>query len=305
MSDLITLERARRHVFDFQRGPASEALVAPGCTGDIVQRYAGRLERKPWHYQITAAIPHIGRPETLPVLIELLRLQTEPTYVLVIDTGSPVELHGQLEALRAPDVEIHYLRSHAYQHSSGPVSAAMDVAFALCRTPFLYCTHNDVFPMRRDWLAWLLDRCGPASPVIGYQQSPRVGTTSWEGSVSHTATLLHMPTMRSSNVQWNFEHYWQQLGYQPPQHDGYPDTEQPFNQCLRRAGIKPTLLGPEDNFRRMCDRNIDHARSASGLKLYATATPLERQAQLALQAALAAARTRIASWQEEIDHANL
>ena len=138
----------------------------------------------------------------------------------------------------------------------------MDTAFALCRSEYLFCTHTDVFPRRRDLLEWLISLCRPDQPVVGYEMSPRPPTQRWRNVVSHTCTLLHMPTMRKQGISWSFERYWESGQAQPQQH-GYPDTEQPFDRCLRAAGIYPYLIGhePNDYYR---DDNIEHVRRLDG-----------------------------------------
>jgi hypothetical protein len=276
MSDLITLARAR----------------------ETVQRSAVRA---PWDYQVTVAIPHLDTPETLPLLLELLALQTVRPYVLLLDTGSRPGTLTYLESLRGPGVEVHYLRAHGYRHSSAPVTTALDVAHALCRTDYLLHIHSDVFPRRRDLVEWLLGLCRPDQPVVGYEMSPRPGTNGWRNVVSHTCTLLHMPTIRRCGATWNMERYWESGEAAPPQ-DGYPDTEQPFDRCLRRAGIYPYLIGHDANYARSTDANIDHVRSLTGLRLHHRDTAQHRTAEANLLAACREARARIAAWKEEVRH---
>jgi len=290
--DLISEGAARRAIGNSPL--ARDALVAPGFTADLPRRWQGRLARKPWDYLVSVLIPHIGPPAALPEVLALLRLQSEAPYILIVDTGSPRADHDALELLRAADVEIHYIRGHAYQHPSAPVCAAMDLGFALCRTPFLFCTHNDVFPRRRDLLEKFMEACGPACPVVGYEMSPREGH-GWRGVVSHTATMVHMPTIRRIGPTWSLESYWDRLGYRPRQKNGWPDTEQPFDLCLKRAGIKPRLIGRERNYLRHIDHNIDHARSQTGLRMYPV-PELRGKAERVLAAALAEARERIKEW---------
>ena len=235
------------------------------------------------------------------MLLDLLALQTVRPYVLILDTGSSPEVVRRLEALRRPDVEIHYLRAHAYAHSSAPVTTAMDLAFALCRTPHLFCTHSDVFPRRRDLLEWLVGLCREDQPVVGYEMSPRPDTNGWRNVVSHTCTLLYMPTMRRIGATWSFERYWESCQARPQQ-DGYPDTEQPFDRCIRRAGVFPYLIGHDANRVRYLDDNIDHVRSLSGLNLYGRGGDMLQQCRRNLAAALIEARRRLAAWRKEANH---
>jgi hypothetical protein len=273
------------------------AAVAPLSCCERERPWEGAAARKPWDHQVTAAIPHLETPETLPVLLELLALQTVRPYVLLIDTGSSAATVRRLEALRRPDVEVHYLRGHGYRHSSAPVTTAMDVAFALCRTAHLFATHSDVFPRRRDLLEWLLGLCRDDQPVVGYEMSPRPETQGWRNVVSHTCTMLHMPTMRRIGATWSFERYWES-GEAPPQQHGFPDTEQPLNRCLRRAGIYPHLIGHDANHARYVDRNIDHVRSLSGLNLYDADGEAHRRCRWNLDRALEEARARLNAWRQ-------
>lgn len=266
------------------------------CTPERVAR-VGRSTR-PWDYPVGVALPHYETPETLPVLLELLHLQTVRPYVLLIDTGSSWRTVRQLERLRRPWCEVHYLRAHGYRHTSAPVTTALDTAFALCRQEHLFLTHTDVFPVRRDLLEWLLSLCNADQPVVGYEMSPRPDTSGWRNVVSHTCTLLHMPTMRRIGATWSFERYWES-GEAAPQQHGYPDTEQPFDRCLRRAGIYPYLIGHDTNHERLTDPNIDHARSYTGLKIHNRGTPELARGYSQLHWALQAARERAKQWRQK------
>lgn len=256
--------------------PDTHSLVAPHGTRGRPHAFGGRLTKKPWAWPVSACIPHIETPEPLRVVVETLRSQSIPPYIMVIDTGSSPAVCDQLEAMRSDDLEIHYIRAHAYIHSSAPVAVALDLAHALTRTPYLYHTHADVFIRRRDWLAWLLDRCSAECPVIGYEMSPRRGTDGWRGTVSHTATMLHMPTIRRCGATWSFERWYDTHGLPSHPTIGWPDTETTFGECVRLAGIVPYIVGPdtcpgagtEGNYRRDTDVNIDHVRSYSSAVVY-------------------------------------
>ena len=307
MADLITLARAKEALLtpatpaSGGRKPPDETRVAPfACIGRD-RPWEGAAVRKPWDYQATAAIPHLETPETLPLVLELLALQTVRPYVLILDTGSRPSTVRKLEALRSPSVEIHYLRGHAYRHSSAPVTTALDLAHALCRTEYLFHTHSDVFPRRRDLLEWLLGLCRPDQPVVGYEMSPRPDTNAWRNVVSHTCTMLHMPTIRRIGATWSFERYWESGDAHPQQH-GFPDTEQPFDRCLRRAGVFPYLIGHDENHVRSTDANIDHVRSLSGLRLYNRGGDLHQGCEANLAAAHREAAARIRAWRKETAH---
>lgn len=275
-----------------------ESLVAPaGCAG-IERPWFGRAAIKPWEYRVTVAIPHLETPETLPVLLDLLALQSTRPYVLIIDTGSCRATCDIIEALRSPTVEIHYVRAHGYAHSSAPVTVAMDVAFALCRTKYLFCTHTDVFPRRRDLLESLLLLCGPEQPAVGYEMSPRENTQAWRNVLSHTCSMLYMPVMRMIGASWSMERYWES-GKAAPQGPGFPDTEQPLDLCLRRAGIYPYIIGHDVNHARFVDANIDHARSVTGLRLYNARSEMHATAEAALEESLTEGIGRARQWRQK------
>lgn len=296
------------------------AFVAPLGTTGIQSPWRGRLHKKPWHFKTAAAIPHLNTPETLPHVIELLRWQTERPYIMIFDTGSPTKVCEWLETLRGPDVEIHYIRGGGWCNSSEPVSTAMDCALALCRSPYLFATHSDVFLRRRDVLAWYRERCSPECPVIGYEMSPRKGTSAWQGTPSHTATMFHVPTLREHGVRFNLQDAYRKMGLVKddtrPEHwpntRGWPDTETCLGMTLKAAGLHCHLLGrhdlpedrtfpwarPEGNYERHVDDNLDHVRSYASGKMYADG--YHRYASAWLEGAIKEAQARIAGWQGEI-----
>lgn len=272
-------------------------LIAPvGSTGRPAP-WEGRAARKPWEHRVTVAIPHLDTPEPLPEVIELLRLQYEKPYILIVDTGSSPASRAILETFRDEDLEIHYVFGHAYRHASEPVCVALDLAHALCRSEYLFHTHADVFARRRDLLGWMLAQCNEACPVVGYQLSERSWVTQeWQGMVSHTATMLHMPTIAwKHGISWSYQRVHYGYGYPWVMGAGWPDTETGFNRGLRTAGIKPRLIGNDVNYQRQVDDNIDHVRSYSGSKLYGQAY-FTQKAVSWMDTARADARHRIATW---------
>lgn len=254
----------------------------------------GCSKPRPWQYRITAAIPHWESVDTLPVIISLLRLQTERPYILIVDTGSSDAAREALELMRAKDVEIHYLRSHGWLHPSEPVSAAMDTAMSLCRSDYLFATHGDVFPRRRDLLANLM---GHNTAAIGYEMSDRSHVTAqWKGMVSHTCTLLHMPTMRRIGATWSVQRAGEMMEL-PLESIGWPDTETGLNLIFREHGIEPMLIGTEENDQRHVDDNIDHVRSLSSARIYSSEAENDKRAGW-LRSALAEAQERITAWRK-------
>jgi len=136
-TDLITLARGSlRRSSSATNPPPRPPLLRFACRGQ--QRpWEGKADRKPVGASSHGRHSASGNSGNLARPAELLALQTVRPYVLLLDTGSSPAVVRTLETLRRPDVEVHTIRAHAYAHSSAPVTTAMDLAFALCRTPVL------------------------------------------------------------------------------------------------------------------------------------------------------------------------
>ena len=279
-------------------GRYGHALVAPLGTKDCPPNWQGCAARKPWEYACTVMIPTIGMPDIASVAVGLLRHQTARPYFILVDTGSDDAAYRALEELRADDLEVHYVRGHGYQHSSAPVSVALDLGFAATQTDYLFLTHADVFARRKDWLAFMFGQCGPECPVVGWEQSPR-GQDGWQGCVSHTSTMLYLPPLRAGGVCWSWRRYYARGGTPKGMTVGFPDTEQPFNACLADLKIKPKLLGTEFNFERQSTEWWDHARSWPGMRPYALTSPVYQKVEAYGRVCLAEAQARLAGWDAE------
>jgi glycosyltransferase involved in cell wall biosynthesis len=262
--------------------------------------WEGNLKKKPWDYQITVAIPTLDTAETLEICIELLRLQTEKPYILVLDTGSKGAQYEKIRNMQADDLEVHSLRLNGVQHPSDFPAMAMDVAFSLCRTEFIFATHADCFLRKKNFLTELLTISKNNSPVVGYEMSPRAHN-DWKGMVSHTATLYHMPTMDKIGFGWSLRRLCNMYNikdYKPsPLRPNWPDTEILGNYILRFYKIKPHLIGHEENFKRQVDENIDHVRSYTSGKLYSPG--YYEQASEWFKCAKEEALERITEWKNE------
>lgn len=241
--------------------------------GELTEKYPwqGNCDVKPWEYEVTAVIPCINTPETLPICIELLRLQTVKPFIMLIDTGSIEENLEQIEELRAPDVEVHIIRLAGVRHPSDYPAMAMDMAFSLCRTEYLFATHADCFLRKRTLLREFIDLCKTKSPAVGYELSPRAHE-DWKGMLSHTASMYHMPSMDKIGFGWSLRRLCNRYGivdYKPdPNKPNWPDTEILGNYILRENNITPHIVGPEGNQCRTLDENIDHFRSYGAAKMY-------------------------------------
>lgn len=233
--------------------------------------WEGSCENKPWDYEVTAVIPCLNTSETLPICIELLRLQTVRPYIILVDTGSITQELEKIEALRAADVEVHLMRLNGVRHPSDYPAMAMDLAFSICRTEYLFATHADVFPRREDLVESLLGLCKTKSPAVGYELTPR-DHSDWEGMLSHTASMYEMAKMDEIGFGWSLRRLCNHFGivnYKPdPLKPNWPDTEILGNYILRENEIVPHLIGKEGNRERTLDENIDHFRSYTSGKMY-------------------------------------
>lgn len=271
---------------------------APARNGQAIvgKPWEGSIERKPWDYSCEAVIPVLDTPDTLAIVIELLRLQTARPYIIIIDTGSSPESFEAISAMRAADVEVHSLRFNGVRHPSDFPAIAMDLAMSMCRTEFMFCTHADVFLRRRDVVEEMLALCSKKEPVVGYQITPRAHK-DWEEMVSHTCTMLHMPTMDAIGAGWSLrrlcnkrevEHIPNILG------NNWPDTEILLNYILWENNLKAKLIGSEANHARTLDDRIDHCRTLTAGRLYSPQYAAE--CQLWVDAAVTEASDRINQW---------
>jgi hypothetical protein len=260
------------------------------------RKWEGAYKVKPWEYACEAVIPVLDTPDTLPYVIELLRLQTARPYIVIIDTGSSEENFKLIEEMRAPDVEVHSLRFNGVRHPSDFPAIAMDLAMSMCRTEHLFCTHADVFLKQKNLLEEMIKVTGKLCPAIGYQMTPR-DHPGWERMVSHTATMLHMPTMDKIGAGWNLrrlcnnrevQHIPNILG------NNWPDTEILINYILWENGLQASLIGKEQNHARTNDGRIDHCRTITAGRLYSK--DYADKAQVWLDDAIEKAKERIEQW---------
>lgn len=268
-----------------------------------VNAQKGFIQKKPWQYKCEAWIPHLDTPDTLPLVIELLRLQTERPYIVIVDTGSTSENFNNIfdKYKNDEDIEIHSLRFKAVIHSSDFPAIAMDLAMSSVRTEHLFCTHADVFLKRRNFLEELIMLCDKFRPAVGYQMTPREHA-DWEKMVSHTATMLHVPTMDKINVAWSLRKLCNRKGLEfisnhPAMGNNWPDTEILYNYILWENGYEGKFIGTEKNHERTNDNNIDHCRSLTAGRLYAP--EYAAKAQTWVDDALIKAKERIEKWRNE------
>ncbi len=278
--------------------------------------WEGYNQRKPWHYSCTAVIPHLDTPELLETCVGLLRLTNTRPYILVIDTGSRPQNVKRIEELRGVDLEIHYVRSHAWVHPSDPVAVAMDLAQSLCCTRFMYCTHADCFLKRRELLDDMISlSIEQDNPCVGYQLTERAHE-DWEWMVGHTCTMLDVEFMDKHRISWSQRGLCRRNDVKwspnvvlakkageiknPAEQPNWPDTELAMNYGFRDAEVTPLLIGSEENYQRNNNDDFDHVRSLPSLRLHADKkSPNLRRAEGWMESALAEAQERIREWTDD------
>jgi hypothetical protein len=103
-----------------------------------------------------------------------------------------------------------------------------------------------------------------------------------------------MPTVRQHRLSYNVSAYYDWYPFPPGVHNGWPDTESFLQLSLDRAGIKPKLLGSEENFELTSNEWFDHARSYTLTRhLW---TPGQNKVIGYANQALEAARQRLEQW---------
>lgn len=288
------------------RLPAAHAIATPWVPDRTTpereheRRYKGPHAKKPWDYDIEVWIPVLDVWEALPTIISVLRLQegVKP-YIVLVDTGSTPDNFACVEALRDPGCEVHSLRFGAVRHPSDFVAAALDLGMSQCRTDKIFMTHADVIIRRRDFLRELMDLCCAERPGVGYQMSPRK-FEGWEKVLSHTATVLHMPTMDDIGAAYSLRRLCRKMRIEHKPNswaEGHPDTEQLLSMVMAEHDIEPYLIGTEPNFEPTIDQNIYHARSITAAALYAPV--YARKARTWLDAAIAEGQQNITRWMGE------
>ena len=262
--------------------------------------WEGNCEKKPWNYKVTAVIPCLNTSETLKCCIELLRLQTERPFIMIIDTGSQQDHLANTLDLRDEDVEVHSISLNGVLHPSDYPAMAMDLAMTLCRSKFMFATHADVFIKRRDFLEHLYGVCEKGFPVVGYEISPRAHS-DWKGMVSHTATMYDMKVMDKIGFGWSLRRLCNEydiVDYKPdPMRPSWPDTEILGNYILRKNNVLTKIIGHEQNQERTDDENIDHFRSYTSGKMYSP--PHFKKTRAWFEDAILKAEKRIESWKGE------
>ena len=273
---------------------------SPGRGRPIPQH--GVIEKKPWDYVCEAWIPILDTPDTLEYVIELLRLQTARPFIVLVDTGSTKENFEKVEEKFADceDIEIHRLRFKSVVHTSDYPAFAMDLAMSVCRTEHLFCTHSDVFLKSRNVLEELILLTDEYRPAVGYRMTPR-DHPDWERMVSHTCTMLHIPTMDHINAAWSLRKLCNKEGLEfvanhPKMGNNWPDTEILINYYLWENGYEAKLIGEEKNHERTDDHRIDHCRTLTAARLYSPQEAAKRQEWI--DDAISKAKERIELWKQ-------
>lgn len=237
--------------------------------------------------------------EEIGLIIELLRMQTIPPFITLVDTGSEPENYLKIEKYRAPDIEVHRLALNGVLHPCDLPAWAMDLAMSICRSEFLFTTHQDLFLRKRDVIQELIPLCAKHK-AVGYAMTlKRYHET--KGMIGHQCSMFHVPTMDVNYCHWNQRKMCRLFGLPDQRPDGrrqwWPDTELPINYMLREAEIKPYIIGQETFSERQVDRRLDHCRAVNTYRLY---HPQYLQKALGwIKQAKSEAQERIEQWRSQ------
>lgn len=280
--------------------------TAPVTTGWIPDRlarepdarYRGSRARKPEDFDCEVSMPHIDSLDTLPTVLALLRAQSVRPFIQIIDTGSTPENAAKLEALRADDLEIHFLRFNSSRHISDLPAIACDLAFSSSRHEKTILMHTDVFLRTQDGLESLLARCDAMSPAVGFQMTPRE-QPGWEKVVTHSLACFHMPTMDRIGAAWNLRRACRTMHCEHSMRSSIGnllDTELGLSLILEENGISPTFIGTEQNWEMTVHPLMRHCRTLSGSRIYDPYHAMKAQQWLA--EALSEAQNNLRAWKE-------
>jgi hypothetical protein len=259
--------------------------------------WEGNISKKPWDYQVSATIAVLDAVEPLKLAVQLLQLQTIKPYIILVDTGSTPENYKEIEQLRSENIEVHSLKLNAVEHPSDFVAMACDLAGSVCRTKYMLWTHADCFLTRRDVIEELLELCDTENPVVGYRLSPRAHD-NWKDMFGHTLTMTEMSKYLEYRIMWNLKQFCNFYGFPNHKPDesrpNLPDTEYFANLIYQDCGVKATLIGDEENFKRNITDHFDHCRSFASGMLYAP--EYYKICQTWMNDAMKDARARIKEW---------
>jgi len=261
--------------------------------------WQGPDEVKPWDRPVTIVAAHLNTSELIDTFITSWLLQSIDCNLVIVDTGSSERHMAVLREWerRESRVEVHQLHFKAVKHPSDPVAIAMDLAFSLCTTPYMFATHVDCFPVRQDLVESFIEAAkASGDPVAGYQITPRAGIDT-EGWVGHTATLFDMTRADELNLAWSQRKLCQLTGmdhFGNNRCGGYPDTEFLINKQLDLVGIPRLIMGTEENYVTTDDANIVHVRSYASSKLYSP--DHHSKATVDMEKALVETKERIELW---------
>jgi hypothetical protein len=217
---------------------------------------------------VTLVIPHRNTPDWLDITHAIWRALYPELPILIIDNSPDTDAAAAYvrQLRQRPLTEVAWMaptwpRAHPFEE----VSSAMDYAFSRCETTYLLAAHSDMFPLRGDIIAMMRVRCKATTPIVGWEMSRRPPNGDRDfaaGVVGHVCSLYHMPTMRRIGAAWGVGRYVQLSGDQRRE-AGWPDVECGVGWAMRQAGLKPAILGKEENDSNQQTEWWLHSRSTS------------------------------------------
>jgi glycosyltransferase involved in cell wall biosynthesis len=212
----------------------------------------------------TIIVPTASRSPTLRSVLATHQHQTEPHETIIIDTSTDHQTYPDFIAdfKHNKSPRYCYLPPKPNAAICSVITEAIDMAIAIATTEWVLLTHDDVWLKRNDFITQLIKTAlFHSKSVVGYEMSPRDHVTQeWRGMVSHTATLLHRPTMVSIGARWNLTEATDRTD-PAERRPGWPDTETNFGRLLKDRSILPLFIASETNEPHYEDDNIVHRRS--------------------------------------------
>lgn len=252
---------------------------------------------------VVVNLPHRGTPELLDTVLPLWLGQSVPVAVDVVDTGSSWSQRLKIEHLcdeHRNKARLHTIAPRPWMHPSEPIAMACELSQMYAETDYLLFSHVDVFPHSRHLVRWLMDQCSANCPVVGYEISPRDSVAgwlrnNWQGMVGHSLTMVHLPTIRTASIRWPYNEpdLRQVFKWDMSELAGW-DTEVSFNLWLKLYGIKPKIVGHDQNREHLVDQWHGHARSYPGSLLFGH--PHLQEARKWIDLEVQQARNRLKTW---------
>lgn len=248
-----------------------------------------KMAQKTFEPTTTIIVPTAASSPTLTSVINTHDRQTESHRTILIETSGDPQAYFNLTINQSErkNTRILAIEPEENCHPCRVITEAIDIGIAICDTEWAFLTHDDVWLNDTNLLKRLIEIAENAGvPIVGYEMSPRGHCTEeWRGMVSHTATLLHTPTMQGLGMRWSLVEAHQTTPWSKEK-PGWPDTETNFGRQVKRLQIPQFFIGHETNDRHFEDDNITHRRSLTSHRVHSHLGKIDDEKWIAQQIVL-------------------